>query len=71
MRFAEDATGPAQKLADLPIKTGPGDYHDTRDVAISKDGSSIFVSVGSGSNIDDPDRFLPRRAVRRCTNSAR
>ena len=50
------ATGPAQKLADLPIKTGPGDFHDTRDIAISKDGNSIFVSVGSGSNIDDPDK---------------
>ena len=50
------ATGPAQKLADLPIKTGPGDFHDTRDIAISKDGNSVFVSVGSGSNIDDPDK---------------
>ena len=50
------ATGAAQKLADLPIKTGPGDFHDTRDIAISKDGNSIFVSVGSGSNIDDPDK---------------
>ncbi|MFM2125767.1 MAG: hypothetical protein RL328_2218 [Acidobacteriota bacterium] len=50
------ATGPAQKMADLPIKQGPGDFHDTRDLALSKDGKSIFVSVGSGSNIDDPDK---------------
>jgi glucose/arabinose dehydrogenase len=50
------ATGAAQKMADLPIKSTPGDYHDTRDLALSKDGNSIFVSVGSGSNIDDPDK---------------
>ncbi len=50
------ATGAAQKMADLPIKSTPGDYHDTRDLAVSKDGNSIFVSVGSGSNIDDPDK---------------
>lgn len=50
------ATTAAQKLTDLPIKSGPGDYHDTRDLALSKDGNSIYVSVGSGSNIDDPDK---------------
>jgi glucose/arabinose dehydrogenase len=33
--------------------TGGG--HWTRDVVFSKDGKSMFVSVGSGSNIDDPD----------------
>src|SRR6202008_780900 len=41
---------------EIPIKTGPGDFHDTRDVAFSKDGRSMFVSVGSGSNIDDPNK---------------
>jgi glucose/arabinose dehydrogenase len=50
------ASGAAQKMTDLPIKQGPGDFHDTRDLALSKDGNSIFVSVGSGSNIDDPDK---------------
>jgi glucose/arabinose dehydrogenase len=50
------ASGPVQKMADLPIKATPGDYHDTRDLAVSRDGASIFVSVGSGSNIDDPDK---------------
>src|SRR5262249_55155426 len=43
-------------IAELPIKKGPGDYHDTRDLAFSKDGKSLFVAVGSGSNIDDPDK---------------
>ncbi|MGA8027936.1 MAG: PQQ-dependent sugar dehydrogenase, partial [Bryobacteraceae bacterium] len=29
--------------------------HSTRDLAFSPDGSKLFVSVGSGSNVDDPD----------------
>ncbi len=49
------ASGAALKMSDLPIKSTPGDYHDTRDLALSKDGN-ILVSVGSGSNIDDPDK---------------
>ncbi len=32
-----------------------GGGHWTRDVAFSKDGKRMFVSVGSGSNVDDPD----------------
>jgi glucose/arabinose dehydrogenase len=50
------ATGPVQKLADLP---GGGKLrgggHWTRDVVFSKDGKKMFVSVGSHSNVDDPD----------------
>src|SRR6201996_2388294 len=50
------ATGPVQKLADLP---GGGKLrgggHWTRDVVFSKDGKKMFISVGSGSNVDDPD----------------
>ena len=46
------ATGPAEKLVtDIPS----GGYHWTRDVVFSKDGKQMFVAVGSGSNIDDPD----------------
>jgi glucose/arabinose dehydrogenase len=45
------ATGEAQHVADLP---GPGG-HWTRSVAFSQDGKKMFVAVGSGSNIDDPD----------------
>jgi glucose/arabinose dehydrogenase len=29
--------------------------HSTRDVAFSPDGAKMFVAVGSGSNVDDPD----------------
>jgi glucose/arabinose dehydrogenase/cytochrome c5 len=45
------ATGPAQHLADLPSGSG----HWTRDVRFSPDWKTMFVSVGSGSNVDDPD----------------
>ena len=50
------ASGPAEHLADLP---GGGKLrgggHWTRDIAFSPDGKRMFVSVGSHSNIDDPD----------------
>jgi glucose/arabinose dehydrogenase len=50
------ARGPAEKLADLP---GGGKLrgggHWTRDIVFSKDGTKMFVSVGSHSNVDDPD----------------
>ncbi len=51
------ATGPSQMIVpDIP----PGGHlrgggHWTRDVAFSPDGKTMFVSVGSHSNHDDPD----------------
>src|SRR5208337_4137498 len=45
------ASGAPQHIADLP---GPGG-HWTRAVTFSQDGKKMFVAVGSGSNIDDPD----------------
>lgn len=45
------ARGPSQKIADLPGGSG----HSTRAVAFSPDGKKMFVGVGSGSNVDDPD----------------
>jgi glucose/arabinose dehydrogenase/mono/diheme cytochrome c family protein len=45
------AAGPAQHIADLPGPEG----HSTRDIQFSPDGKKMFVSVGSASNIDDPD----------------
>jgi glucose/arabinose dehydrogenase len=51
------ATGKAQTVvASLPgyaQLTGGG--HWTRDVVFSKDGQRLLVSVGSGSNVDNPD----------------
>ena len=50
------ATGPAQKLADLPGGGRlRGGGHWTRDIAFSKDGTKMLVSVGSHSNVDDVD----------------
>jgi len=50
------ARGPAEKLADLPGGGRlRGGGHWTRDIAFSQDGSKMFVSVGSHSNVDDPD----------------
>ena len=45
------ARGPAEHIADLPSGGG----HWTRDVQFTPDGKKMFVSVGSGSNINDPD----------------
>jgi glucose/arabinose dehydrogenase len=50
------ATGPAQSLAVLPGGGRlRGGGHWTRDLAFSKDGSKLFASVGSHSNVDDSD----------------
>jgi glucose/arabinose dehydrogenase len=50
------ATGASQKIADLPGGGRlRGGGHWTRDIAFSKDGKKMFVSVGSHSNNDDTD----------------
>ena len=45
------ARGPAEHIADLPHGNG----HWTRDIQFTPDGRKMFVSVGSASNVDDPD----------------
>ena len=45
------ASGGSQHIADLPAGGG----HWTRAVEFSPDGKRMFVAVGSGSNVDDPD----------------
>ena len=45
------ARGRPEHLADLPDGSG----HITRDIQFTPDGRKMFVSVGSGSNVDDPD----------------
>jgi glucose/arabinose dehydrogenase len=42
---------PETVIAELPAGGG----HWTRDLAFSKDGTKLFVSVGSASNVNDPD----------------
>ena len=51
------ATGAAQTIVpDVPgYAQLAGGGHWTRDVTFTKDGQHLLVSVGSGSNIDDPD----------------
>lgn len=44
------ARGAAEHLVDLPTSG-----HWTRDLAFSRDGKTLFVAVGSASNVDDPD----------------
>ena len=49
------ASGPAEMIVQhIPGYVEPGG-HWTRDVVFTKDGKYMLVSVGSGSNIDDPD----------------
>ena len=43
------ASGPAERIATLPSGGG----HWTRDLAFSPDDKTLFVSVGSGSNVDE------------------
>ena len=50
------ARGPAQTLCELPgggFLRGGG--HWTRDIAFSLDGKTMYVSIGSRSNVDDSD----------------
>lgn len=50
------ARGPMQSLAELPGGGRlRGGGHWTRDLVFSKDGTRLFASVGSHSNVDDPD----------------
>lgn len=50
------ATGPMETLAELPGGGRlRGGGHWTRDLVFSKDGSKLFASVGSHSNVDDSD----------------
>jgi glucose/arabinose dehydrogenase len=45
------ARGPAEHIADVP----GGNSHWTRDIQFTPDGKKMFVSVGSKTNVDDPD----------------
>jgi glucose/arabinose dehydrogenase len=50
------STAPETIIPDIPgYAQLRGGGHWTRDVVFSKDGQHMLVSVGSGSNVDDPD----------------
>jgi len=44
-------SGPGVKLTDLPA--GPIDHHWTKSLAVSSDGTKLYVGVGSNSNITE------------------
>ncbi len=45
------ASGPGQKLVDLPA--GPINHHWTKNLIASTDGTQLFVTVGSNSNVGE------------------
>jgi glucose/arabinose dehydrogenase len=53
------ARGPARGVVNLPSGGG----HWTRDLRFSRDGTTLYIAVGSGSNVDDPDTS-PREHLR-------
>jgi len=52
-----EARGAPQHIADLPSGSG----HSTRDIQFSPDGKIMYVSVGSASNVDDPDTTVTEK----------
>ncbi|MBW4684389.1 MAG: sorbosone dehydrogenase family protein [Komarekiella atlantica HA4396-MV6] len=52
-------TGKGKKIADLPAEGY--NNHWTRNVVVSPDGNKLYVSVGSGTNVDEEP--LPRASV--------
>ncbi|MFN6539036.1 MAG: PQQ-dependent sugar dehydrogenase [Nostoc sp. EkiNYC01] len=52
-------TGNGQKIADLPAQGY--NNHWTRNVVVSPDGNKLYVSIGSGTNVDEEP--LPRASV--------
>ena len=60
-------TAPATRVLDLPA--GGYNGHWTRNVVANADGSKLFVSVGSGTNVDEEKEDQKRILVaRRCWN---
>ena len=51
------ARGTPEHIADLPSGSG----HSTRDIQFSPDGKTMYVSVGSASNVDDPDTTVAEK----------
>ncbi|BAZ70440.1 MAG: sorbosone dehydrogenase family protein [Pelatocladus maniniholoensis HA4357-MV3] len=55
----QELSGNGQKIADIPANGY--NQHWTRNVIVSPDGNKIYVSVGSGTNVDEEP--LPRASV--------
>ncbi|HLH51398.1 MAG TPA: sorbosone dehydrogenase family protein [Roseiarcus sp.] len=61
----ELAAGPAEPVAALPR----GEYHWTRDLAFSPDGKTMYVSVGSASNVAEEVATPPAAELKRFVES--
>ena len=59
----DQLTGPGQKIADLP--GGGYNQHWTRNVVVGPDGQTLYVSIGSRTNVDREP--LPRASVQTMT----
>jgi glucose/arabinose dehydrogenase len=55
------AAGPAQTV----VKDIPSSHHWTRDIAFSPDGKTLYVSVGSGSNVAEEIGAAPKGGMAR------
>ncbi|KAB8316864.1 sorbosone dehydrogenase family protein [Tolypothrix campylonemoides VB511288] len=55
----QEITGTGTKIADLPASGY--NNHWTRNVVVSPDGNKLYVSIGSGTNVDEEP--LPRASV--------
>lgn len=55
----------ASGAAETIVPSLPTGYHWTRDLAFSPDGSKLFVSVGSGSNIAEDVKALPEGGIQK------
>lgn len=64
-RPGEAAAGPAEAIAPLPR----GEYHWTRDIVFSPDGKTVYVSVGSASNVAEEVEPLRGAALQRFASS--
>ena len=53
------ATGAPQTI----ISGVPANHHWTRDIAFSPDGKTLYLSVGSGSNVGEDVRGLPKEGI--------
>jgi hypothetical protein len=57
------ARGPAETIVPKLSETTSG--HSTRDIAFSKDGKRLFISVGSGSNVAERERKKTPEEIKR------
>ncbi len=53
----------ATAAAETIISDVPANHHWTRDIAFSPDGKTLYLSVGSGSNVGEDVKGLPKEGI--------